>query len=167
MCGHARLSSDVSEIKLASSIPPERPTPNVAPSWNVAPTDRLPIVHYDVKERARHLEVMRWGLSAAAPSAFNSSHLRLLPCVPPRGRVAQQPPFGKKITRSTAAQFAISAPVTTVLFYPGSHGRLTLRITRKVIGSDVAGSAAIYHHEQNHQPQPPGCKIHFGRRSYI
>ena len=32
-----RLSSDVSEIKLVFSIPPDRATPNVAPSWNVAP----------------------------------------------------------------------------------------------------------------------------------
>ena len=37
--GHVRLSSDVSEIKLAFSIPPERPAPNIAPSWNVAPTE--------------------------------------------------------------------------------------------------------------------------------
>jgi putative SOS response-associated peptidase YedK len=62
MCGRARLSSDVSEIKIAFGIPPERPTPNIAPSWNVAPTDPLPIVHYDTKEAARSLEVMRWGL---------------------------------------------------------------------------------------------------------
>jgi hypothetical protein len=34
-----RLSSDVSEIKLVFSIPPHRPTPNFAPSWNLAPTD--------------------------------------------------------------------------------------------------------------------------------
>ena len=62
MCGRARLSSDVSEIKLVFSIPPERPTPNIAPSWNVAPTDPLPIVHYDSKDGVRSLEVMRWGL---------------------------------------------------------------------------------------------------------
>ncbi|HEY1260495.1 MAG TPA: SOS response-associated peptidase [Stellaceae bacterium] len=62
MCGRARLSSDVSEIKIAFRIPPERPTPNFAPSWNVAPTDPLPIVRFDAKERQRSLEVMRWGL---------------------------------------------------------------------------------------------------------
>ena len=62
MCGRASLSSDVSEIKIAFSIPPERPTPNIAPSWNVAPTDPLPIVHYDAKAGTRDLEVMRWGL---------------------------------------------------------------------------------------------------------
>lgn len=62
MCGRARLSSDVSEIKIAFAIPPERPTPNFAPSWNVAPTDPLPIVRYDAKDGQRSLEIMRWGL---------------------------------------------------------------------------------------------------------
>jgi putative SOS response-associated peptidase YedK len=62
MCGRARLSSDVSEIKLVFRIPAERPTPNYAASWNVAPTDPLPVVHYDAKDHQRSLEVMRWGL---------------------------------------------------------------------------------------------------------
>jgi putative SOS response-associated peptidase YedK len=62
MCGRARLSSDVSEIKLVFSIPPERPPPNFAASWNVAPTDSLPVVRYDARAGERSLEVMRWGL---------------------------------------------------------------------------------------------------------
>jgi putative SOS response-associated peptidase YedK len=49
MCGRIRLSSDVSEIKLVFSIPPHRPMPNFPPSWNVAPTDPLPVVRYDLK----------------------------------------------------------------------------------------------------------------------
>jgi putative SOS response-associated peptidase YedK len=62
MCGRARLSSDVSEIKIAFGIPPERPAPNFPPSWNVAPTDPLPIVRFDAQEKLRTLEIMRWGL---------------------------------------------------------------------------------------------------------
>ena len=62
MCGRARLSSDVSEIKVAFRIPPERPAPNFAPSWNVAPTDPLPVVGYQPKDHQRGLSVMRWGL---------------------------------------------------------------------------------------------------------
>jgi len=62
MCGRVRLSSDVSEIKLVFSIPPHRPTPNFPPSWNVAPTDPLPVVRFDPKAGERSLDVMRWGL---------------------------------------------------------------------------------------------------------
>src|ERR1700686_4954756 len=64
MCGRAKLETDVSEIKIAFRIPPEYPTPNFAPSWNVAPTDRLPIVRYDQKAGSRTLDLMRWGLVA-------------------------------------------------------------------------------------------------------
>jgi putative SOS response-associated peptidase YedK len=62
MCGRARLSSDVSEIKLVFSIPPHRPTPNFAPSWNVAPTDPLPVVRFDRRAGERSLDILRWGL---------------------------------------------------------------------------------------------------------
>jgi len=62
MCGRVRLSSDVSEIKLVFSIPTHRPTPNFPPSWNVAPTDQLPVVRYDPKASERSLDLLRWGL---------------------------------------------------------------------------------------------------------
>ena len=62
MCGRGRLSSDVSEIKVAFRIPPERPTPNFPPSWNVAPTDSLPAVRFDRKAGQRGLDLLRWGL---------------------------------------------------------------------------------------------------------
>ena len=59
MCGRVRLSSDVSEIKLVFSIPPHRPTPNFAPSWNAAPTDQLPIVRFDARAGERSLDLAR------------------------------------------------------------------------------------------------------------
>jgi putative SOS response-associated peptidase YedK len=62
MCGRDRLSSDVSEIKLVFSIPPDRPTPNIAPSWDVAPADPLPVVRFDARAGERSLKVMRLGL---------------------------------------------------------------------------------------------------------
>src|ERR1700723_296507 len=62
MCGRVKLSTDLGEIRIAFRIPPERPAPNFAPSWNVAPTDPLPIVRYDAKEGHRALDLMRWGL---------------------------------------------------------------------------------------------------------
>jgi putative SOS response-associated peptidase YedK len=62
MCGRARLSSDVSEIKVAFRIPPERPTPKFPPRWNVAPTDSLPVVRYDAKDAQHNLDMLRWGL---------------------------------------------------------------------------------------------------------
>jgi putative SOS response-associated peptidase YedK len=62
MCGRVRLSSDVSEIRLVFSIPPDRPLPNFPPSWNVAPTDTLPIVRLDTKAGQRSLDMLRWGL---------------------------------------------------------------------------------------------------------
>jgi putative SOS response-associated peptidase YedK len=62
MYGRVRLSSDVSEIKLVFSITPHRQTPNFPPSWNVAPTDALPVVRYDRKAGERSLDLLRWGL---------------------------------------------------------------------------------------------------------
>jgi putative SOS response-associated peptidase YedK len=62
MCGRAKLEGDLSEIKIAFRVPPDYPTPNFAPSWNVAPTDNLPIVRYNPKAGHRTLDLMRWGL---------------------------------------------------------------------------------------------------------
>ena len=63
MCGRARLSSDVSEIKLVFSIPPERPTPNIPAELECrADRGRCRSCGYDAKAGQRSLDVMRWGL---------------------------------------------------------------------------------------------------------
>lgn len=62
MCGRARLSTDFSQIRIVFRIPPARPTPNFAPTYNLAPTDPIPIVRRDFEDGARMLDVVRWGL---------------------------------------------------------------------------------------------------------
>jgi putative SOS response-associated peptidase YedK len=62
MCGRARLSTDFSEIKIVFGLPPDRPVPNFAPTWNLAPTDPIPIVRRDRDDGLRRLDVVRWGL---------------------------------------------------------------------------------------------------------
>jgi putative SOS response-associated peptidase YedK len=62
MCGRVHLSSEVEKLIEVFSIPPSRPAPNVAASWNVAPTDPLPVVRYNGKTGERSLDVLRWGL---------------------------------------------------------------------------------------------------------
>ena len=62
MCGRVHLLSDVEKLIEVFSIPPSRPAPNIAASWNVAPTDPLPVVRYNGRAGERSLDVLRWGL---------------------------------------------------------------------------------------------------------
>ena len=62
MCGRARLSTDFSEIRLVFNLPPDRPLPNFQPTYNLAPTDPIPLVRYDAGAGNRELVVARWGL---------------------------------------------------------------------------------------------------------
>ena len=57
-----KLEGDFSQLKVAFGIPDDYLAINYAPSWNVAPTDSLPIVRYNAKEGHRTLDLMRWGL---------------------------------------------------------------------------------------------------------
>ena len=57
ICGRARLSSDVNEIKLIFSADGKH-----VPSWNVAQTDPFTVVHCDPRAGERSLDVMPWGL---------------------------------------------------------------------------------------------------------
>jgi putative SOS response-associated peptidase YedK len=61
MCGRVKLEGDFSELRVQFRISPDYSAPNYAPNWNVAPTDKLPIV-YNPKTKAQALDLMRWGL---------------------------------------------------------------------------------------------------------
>jgi len=96
MCGRVRLSSDVSEIKLVFSIPPHRPTLNFAASWNVAPTDPLPVVRYDAKAGERSLDILRWVWCRSGRSTSRSASRTLMPR--PRG-IENKPAFREAFQR--------------------------------------------------------------------
>lgn len=59
MCGRAKLPQDVSEIKLDLAIDWDE-LADYRPSWNAAPTAKLPVVISN--NGARTLTAMRWGL---------------------------------------------------------------------------------------------------------
>jgi putative SOS response-associated peptidase YedK len=59
MCGRAKLPVDVSELKLDLKIEWDR-LGDYKPTWNAAPTTRLPVV--TSRDRIRTIEPMRWGL---------------------------------------------------------------------------------------------------------
>src|ERR1700757_2688250 len=105
MWGRVRLSSNVSEIKLAFPIPPHRPTPNFPPTWNGAPTDLLPVVRYDVKGGERSLDLLRWGLVPYWAKDIKVASPTSTPR--PRGLRTSQP----SVTHSSAAA-APSRPTT-------------------------------------------------------
>ena len=44
MCGRVKQEGDFNQLKARFDILDGYPAPNFAPSWNVAPTDSLPIV---------------------------------------------------------------------------------------------------------------------------
>jgi len=81
MCGRAKLETDVSEIKIKFRIPVQYPTPNFPPSWNVAPTDNLPIIRYDAKAGSRTLDLMRWVSSRIGPRTSRRSTRWLRPWI--------------------------------------------------------------------------------------
>jgi putative SOS response-associated peptidase YedK len=62
MCGRARLATEFSEIQVLFELAPDEPLPNFAPTYNLAPTDPIPIVRHDTASARRRLDVVRWGL---------------------------------------------------------------------------------------------------------
>src|SRR3954451_22744842 len=59
MCG--RYASFLPAEAIAKMFGTVNPLPNLAPTWNMAPTMDAPIIRL-AREGERHLDVMRWGL---------------------------------------------------------------------------------------------------------
>jgi putative SOS response-associated peptidase YedK len=59
MCGRVVQKTPLSEIRVLFET--VNPVPNAAPSYNGAPTDKLPIVRLD-RDGRRSLHLFRWGL---------------------------------------------------------------------------------------------------------
>jgi putative SOS response-associated peptidase YedK len=60
MCG--RYASFLPAEALAAMFGTVNPLPNIAPSWNVAPTQRAPVVRRHPESGERHLDLLSWGL---------------------------------------------------------------------------------------------------------
>jgi putative SOS response-associated peptidase YedK len=60
MCG--RYASFVAADRLHRLFRTVNPTPNLQPTWNMAPTRDAPVVRLHPETRHRHLDLLRWGL---------------------------------------------------------------------------------------------------------
>ena len=60
MCGRFVFSRPIDEMRAIFGT--TNPPPNVAPSWNMAPTRLAPVVRLHPETRERHLDLLRWGL---------------------------------------------------------------------------------------------------------
>ena len=60
MCG--RYASYLPPDAIAALFRTGNPTPNVAPTWNMAPTQTGMVVRRHPETAERHLDVLRWGL---------------------------------------------------------------------------------------------------------
>jgi putative SOS response-associated peptidase YedK len=60
MCG--RYASFLPAEALRAMFHTENSTPNWEPTWNMAPTRDAPVVRLHPETRARHLDLLRWGL---------------------------------------------------------------------------------------------------------
>ena len=60
MCG--RYASFLPAEALRALFQTVNPTPNWEPTWNMAPTRDAPVVRLHPETRARHLDLLRWGL---------------------------------------------------------------------------------------------------------
>jgi putative SOS response-associated peptidase YedK len=61
-CVVAFTSPPTSARSSSSSRSRSSTGPNTAPSWNVTPTDPLPIIRYDARAGERSMDLMPWGL---------------------------------------------------------------------------------------------------------
>jgi putative SOS response-associated peptidase YedK len=60
MCG--RFASFLPAEALRQIFGTVNPAPNLAPSWNLAPTQLAPVVRLHPETKQRHLNVLIWGL---------------------------------------------------------------------------------------------------------
>src|SRR5689334_493855 len=60
MCG--RFASFLPAEAVARLFRTVNPLPNLAPSWNLAPSQDAPVVRRHPKTGERHLDLLRWGL---------------------------------------------------------------------------------------------------------
>jgi putative SOS response-associated peptidase YedK len=60
MCG--RFASDLDPERVSTLFEAKPPFPNVEPSWNVAPTQKVAVVRRHPDDGSRRLDLLRWGL---------------------------------------------------------------------------------------------------------
>ncbi len=60
MCGRYAQQTEIHQIGMEFEV--GAPLPNARPSWNIAPTQKAPVVRRNPETGTRHLDLLQWGL---------------------------------------------------------------------------------------------------------
>jgi putative SOS response-associated peptidase YedK len=110
MCG--RYASFLPAEAIARIFGTVNPLPNLAPSWNVAPTSDVAVVRRDPETGARRLDLLKWGLLPY----WTKEPTRAQRPINARSETKASPPFpeegntGLHQPRSKALHETISSP---------------------------------------------------------
>lgn len=142
MCGRYVLHTPISELRRMFAASGSEPAglPNIAPTWNMAPTQQAPVVRIHPQTLERRIDLLRWGLvphfvsdptasrqpinarsETAAQAPMFRSAMQSRRCLVPADAFYEWTPDGK-VKQAHAVARADGAPMALAGLWEGWRG---------------------------------------------